>query len=709
MKNKSGYGFKNTVLFIALILTSVFILIFSSLIYTTQNSNFKKTTNEFEHILKKSVEYTIDETIELYTTRANTILNTTEAKELLKAEKRDELYSMMERKWKLWTSIEPQLKIILFHRADGTVFLRMHKPKMYDDYLSDIRPMVKAAHEQKVVLTGYETGKFSTVFRILTPIFYEGEYIGSLDFGINPNHFVEEVYKFTGHEGVLFIKEDNLKLFKRDSSLSISGYKLQTIVSKDVNKLIQSLPTSYDFKEHLILDVYGSKYSTYSHAMYDYKKNTKAILLFFNDFTDSAAINDKFNLILISTSILFFILMYILLNQSLNKLLLLLENMHNRHELILKKAHEDTVFNENFLNTVLDTDQNIVITTIDKEILYSANKTFLDFTSCKTVEEFNQKYDCVSELFIESDDKEYLSQDKDGMHWIDYIYKNPLTAFKVKMKKGEKVYTFLVNANKMLLDNIDRNVFSFTDISQIIEYQEIVGQKDALLFKQSKMAAMGEMISMIAHQWRQPLATIASVVMNLRMLIEFKQYNEKAFIEELASINEYVQYMSKTIDDFRNFYKPNKQKESVILKDVIETSLSVIESSLRTKNIKTTVDIQTIEPITCYKNELIQVILNLIKNAQDVLVEGNIEDAAIGLSVVKNSEESQSIIIWDNGDGISEDIIDKIFDPYFSTKDEKNGTGLGLYMSKIILEDHSNATIDVENDNGAKFTITLPV
>ena len=170
--DQSEKNFKNRVLTVALLLTSIFVFLSVTFIYIVQKNNIENTKREFQDTLINSIKQTIDGTVHTYSVLAKTVLETTKAKELMKEEKREELYSLMESKWKTWNSENPEFKIMLFHRADGTVFLRMHKPEVYNDYLSDVRPMVKAVHEQKRVLIGYETGKYSTVFRVLTPIFY---------------------------------------------------------------------------------------------------------------------------------------------------------------------------------------------------------------------------------------------------------------------------------------------------------------------------------------------------------------------------------------------------------------------------------------------------------------------------------------------------------------------------------------------------------
>ena len=232
-------------------------------------------------------------------------------------------------------------------------------------------------------------------------------------------------------------------------------------------------------------------------------------------------------------------------------------------------------------------------------------------------------------------------------------------------------------------------------------------EKEKYLLHQSRLAQMGEMISMIAHQWRQPLAAISSTTNSLMLKNAFGQYEQEFVDEKLQNINRYSQHLSSTIDDFRNFFKQNKEKKEVSLLQVVEESLNIIEVSISSKDIDIIKDIRSQKIISTYSNELRQVVLNLIKNAEDILEEKDIEKKLIKISIYE--EDDKNILeISDNAGGIPEDIIDNIFEPYFSTKTNKDGTGLGLYMSKTIIEDHCAGRIKAYNNkDGAVFKIVL--
>ncbi|QOY53460.1 HAMP domain-containing histidine kinase [Candidatus Sulfurimonas baltica] len=257
------------------------------------------------------------------------------------------------------------------------------------------------------------------------------------------------------------------------------------------------------------------------------------------------------------------------------------------------------------------------------------------------------------------------------------------------------------------------------DVTQENQYKREKLEQERKFIEQTRMAQMGEMISMIAHQWRQPLSSISATSMNMMIKIQLGEYNletkegrdecENSFVGQLEKIEIYTQNLTTTINDFRNFYKPNKLPVLTSLKSVVEKSLKIIEGSLHNDNINIIYDYNFNEKIELYDSELMQVVLNIFKNAQD-----NFKEKGIEKPLIKITTKERSLIICDNGGGIPEEIMKNIFDPYFSTKDEKNGTGLGLYMSKTIVEDHHKGSLHVDNQEavegegiGACFTIKL--
>jgi len=225
-------------------------------------------------------------------------------------------------------------------------------------------------------------------------------------------------------------------------------------------------------------------------------------------------------------------------------------------------------------------------------------------------------------------------------------------------------------------------------------------KKDQIMFQQSKLASMGEMMGAIAHQWRQPLNVLA---INIQMLEDMEENGEinTNFIENFVEKNmKTIQFMSQTIDDFKDFFEPTKQKETFKLEDSITEVLKLIEKQLQNYNISINISSDNSE-IESYKSEFKQVILNLLNNSKEAFIENNIQNPQIDIEI-----KERVITFSDNAGGIPKEIQNRVFEPYFTTKD--NGTGIGLYMSKIIIEEHLNGKISfIVEDNHTIFKISF--
>jgi len=247
------------------------------------------------------------------------------------------------------------------------------------------------------------------------------------------------------------------------------------------------------------------------------------------------------------------------------------------------------------------------------------------------------------------------------------------------------------------------------DITDKINLRQELKNKEELMIAQSRHAAMGEMISMIAHQWRQPISVIAMEANNILADIELDTLDKEELHETSKDIISQTQELSKTIDDFREFFKPNKDIENILIIDVINDALNVIGKSLENNDVHLSVKVDETVVVKTFSRELMQVFINIIKNAKETFMDQELENKNI-LVTLDTLADSIVLTICDNAGGIDTDIINEIFEPYFTTKRERNGTGLGLYMSKTIIEKHLQGTLTVENSkNGACFKIVIPM
>ena len=275
-------------------------------------------------------------------------------------------------------------------------------------------------------------------------------------------------------------------------------------------------------------------------------------------------------------------------------------------------------------------------------------------------------------------------------------------------KDGEEI-SALVRCKNIVISNEELKIVNAVDLRNIKKLEAESKKKDEIMVAQSRHAAMGEMISMIAHQWRQPISAIAMGANNILADVELESIDEQTLEKTAYDIISRTQELSKTIDDFRNFFKPGKEVQEVSPEKILDEAFNVIGKSMENNGIEIIIDSQNGKKIKTYSRELMQVLINILKNAKEALVEREIKERKIFV-YIRDLEDEVVITICDNGGGIKDEIKEKIFNPYFTTKDAKNGTGLGLYMSMTIVEKHLHGMLDTYNkDDGACFQIKLPL
>lgn len=272
---------------------------------------------------------------------------------------------------------------------------------------------------------------------------------------------------------------------------------------------------------------------------------------------------------------------------------------------------------------------------------------------------------------------------------------------------GEMFVTFTTK----LANAIDacRNEKRLRELSGAFEHQIHRNEaNEKLMISQSRMAIMGEMIGMIAHQWRQPITIIGLVSSNSILSIQLGEMNEEQLLKDLELIDKQIQFLSQTIDDFRNFFRPNKLPQRMNFGELCDEISSILGKSFESQRIRLHFEGDRSMAFTTYKNELLQVFLNILNNAKDAFAENSIPHPRITLELRPQSQKAL-FLVRDNAGGIAQEILTRIFEPYFSTKDEKHGTGLGLYMSAIIVEKHLGGTIRVSSGSGESvFALSIP-
>ncbi|MCK5111243.1 MAG: PAS domain-containing protein [Arcobacteraceae bacterium] len=1057
-KLKSNILKSIAMIFVALLGVIIYIILY------TQDKNFKFNNEKVHKSIHKSIKHTLEHNKRYYKFLLQRLSQTTNIKQYIINNDADAIYKILKPKFDLLQKENKYFKILHIIKPDGTSLLRVHKKEQFIDNLSSIPPMIKEAITSKKITAGYGTGKCSTAYRVILPLFYENRYIGSICIGVNPNYFLEKISEIIDTKGILFINNKNLKLYSKKSDFSIQNYNLQTTIDDEQLNVLKHLPKKYNFEDNIRVEIKDKKYIMHTENIKGFRGDDYAKYIFIQDGTNLLKKQNIMKVSIVSSILLFATIVFLVLIFYINKFGKDIDKFYNN-------AIDKIKFNKEYLKAVEDNSSNIIVTSFGRK-LFSANKKFFEFTGFDTLESFGKKYDCICDLFIKKEG--YLQTRVDGKYWIVYILENPAKIHKAIMIKDGVEHIYSVTSAKLYLDEHDRCVATFVDITELenikdryefaingtqdglwdwniitnkpyfsprwksmlgyrddelknefktwedmvhpddikqvfediqrshkskdevyenihrlkhkdghwvwilargetifdengkavrmvgfhtditkskelelkleenqkmyldffectksaniiyetkdngktfiikslnhlveefekIKRDEVVGKRldevfkgveefgfldifkevyksgksfkmpvtfykdervsvwrenyifklsngdivasyedktkekelenklikifesmidgvyvvnssfdieyvnevlkkdfgspegkkcykyfhdrdevcpwckneqvlagetvrwewfsnknnklydlidtplvnadgtiskleifrditelkqayqeiheqEEIMISQSRHAAMGEMISMIAHQWRQPLSVIAMGANNIMADIELEIVDNKTLQEEAAEILEQTQELSKTIDDFKNFFRPVKTVEEVLPEDIFNEAFKVIGKSLGNNDIEVVTQFNNGKKIQTYSRELMQVFINIIKNAKEALVDNDIKNRKIFIKM-EDKLDTISIKICDNGTGISKDIIDKIYDPYFTTKDKENGTGLGLYMSKTIIEKHLQGTLKVsnkdascfqENCTGACFEIQLP-
>jgi signal transduction histidine kinase len=410
-----------------------------------------------------------------------------------------------------------------------------------------------------------------------------------------------------------------------------------------------------------------------------------------------------------------------------------------------------------FVRGILDAQSNIVLVTSGAKILDANLAMFGFLNEFKNLEEFLKVHECICDYFIpfENDSRYIMKKDYNGDNWAEYVYHNPSLDHRVAIKKDGRIYHFKLNIDRqtfvndehilvvalnditievetqkslqILNENLESIVKEKTkelqDLNENLKQKVIIEveknrKKDQQMIQQSRYAALGEMIGNIAHQWRQPLSAISTTSSGMKLQVELGIAGNQDIQKAFDDIMYYVKFLTQTIEDFRGFFRRDENREPFNLIDSLNGTLKIVSAAYKDNNIKVITDLKSDNfMVLGSQSELSQVFLNILNNAKDVLVDKSVEDKKIYIEI-DTVDQDVVVQIQDNGGGIPDEIIEKVFDPYFTTKHKSQGTGIGLYMSKEIVEKKLNGFLTVKNreisiDNeyfeGACFVISVPL
>jgi len=374
----------------------------------------------------------------------------------------------------------------------------------------------------------------------------------------------------------------------------------------------------------------------------------------------------------------------------------------------LKSAHafKDAIFNRS---------KDIILISKEGKNMIDSNQAFVEFFGTSNIDSYKKGAKCICDLF-EKDDG-FLQKYMGHLLWLDYLLQNSDEQIMAKIIKDDKEYIFYLTAVNFIHNKITYAYVTLRDITQIYEVQKAledanlkIKEQENMMISQSRYVAMGETIKMLAHQWRQPLAAISMQINNILLDINMGVDVDKNGLEsQLTDISSTIIGLSDTINKFQNFFKYSNDIEDVTISNLIDDIKNLLDDSLVSNQIEVKYDTDNKTKIKTYKKELEQVILNIIKNSIEAFELNKKLDSKKMIQIDISTKSKKVVIsIKDNAGGLKGITIDKIFEPYISTKEKRSGVGIGLYMTKTILEKHLLGNIEaIEVDGGLRVEIIL--
>ena len=643
---------------------------------------------------------------------------------------RTQLYNLLKNKYKvLKTKGVLQYHFVL---PNNESFLRMHKPSKFGDDLTQIREDFKYTNETKNSINSFVQGRTAHGFRNTYPIFdKKGNHLGAMEISFSSDSFQENISNISKVHTHFIVDKNiiNAKSWKKD------GLILKYIQSGEHEEFMLTIDSIHDNQNCIIenkiklSDVRdkidngiknGDKFAIYTTHEYEQvyvisffpiknfnNTETLAWLVSYekNDFIYSTLTgSNKRRILLFFVFLVLFYFIYRALNQKdilddlvkekTYELKNLNESLEERVEEKTKELNTKNNELQQYLNVIDDIKIGLFIVDPDYKVQYM-NNTMVEWFGDQ------QNKICYKSVAGLEEPCPYCKI-QDVIELGQKVQYNPQTP------DGQ-----MFDIISAPIHNKDGSVSKMEVIRNVTEKNQIQNK----LFKSEKMASMGEMIGNIAHQWRQPLSVISTGATGLKLGKEYGTLTDEFFIETCDTINNNAQYLSRTIDDFKNFIKGDRKLETFYIKDNINSFINLLKSTIKNNNIDVIIDLQENIKINSYPNELIQCLINIFNNSKDILTEIDEEDRFIFITTLVQDDKAV-IKIKDSGGGIPENILPKIFEPYFTTKHKSQGTGLGLHMSYNLIVDGIGGAIEANNTSyehngnkyiGAEFTITLPL
>lgn len=642
----------------------------------------------------------------------NTKINTQEILSIFKNASKDKEHSRKELYKSLYDTYELlkiyNIKQLHFHLKNNESFLRFHRPNKYGDDLTKVRDTISYVNRYKTPIDGFEEGRIYDGYRFVFPLFDQKNHLGSVEISFSTLAMTQEFIKRHKLIALFMMKKQVVeeKVFGDEKSNYVQSILNDFYIEKDILNSIKDKKYTFEISTQTQKYIHQMKEDPQNFSFYD--KQRRKIITFIN--VQNPVSNKNVGVFIVITDTDFAI-------QKINRYYLYIFILSLLLLIIFYFRYKETIYQEDIqqnnktLSAILqEADSGIALMSLDGKFL-KVNQVYCDLLEYS--EEELKKLSCL-ELSIKEDQdfsKKILLEAKEKGS-ISKIRKKCITKsnhlvyfeFSITLLPSKDAFIAVINSleDKIQLEELNNNLQN-----KVNEAIESLRLKDALLAQNSKMAAMGEMIDSIAHQWINPIGVIKLRIETMKLYYEEGQLKNEDIEETVESSLFQIEHLMSTMREFRSFFKPSKKAEKISVVSLIHSSLFLMQDELKKNNID--LSVQGDESVSIYVNpsEFKHVLINIINNAKDAFVQNNIRKRVLNFQVTQNKQHAL-LVICDNAGGIDENIIKKVFEPYFTTKDDEKGTGIGLYMTKRILEKY-NAFIHVENQAaGVCFIIQIP-
>ncbi|XOB62567.1 ATP-binding protein [Campylobacterota bacterium DY0563] len=584
---------------------------------------------------------------------------------------------------------------------DGFSRYRTWTTKKDDNVLSKRKELIKLIKEPKITSV-ISVGIFDLTFKSIIPVYENGKFEGFIETITKFNSIAQKFQNDKMDFLILVDKKYKEQIKKPFTKKFIKDYyianintseKVVSFAEKNIDNILNI--TSYKIKDNKFITIY---------RLNDFNNEKMAYIFTFQDYEKvfSKEINNLQNFIEIIAYLIFLIIIgifitYYYFNKSKYATQLKKEvNLRTKEIEDLSRRYKQVFEGSNSMKFLIDPDTRQIFDVNNATInFYGYTKEQLTSFKISDIQAENLNEDFIIEKILKNSEHKFIVKHKIASGEIKNmeVYASPIDI-------GEKKYIYTI----------------VRDVTKELKLKKEYEEKQKLFYQQAKMASMGEMLENIAHQWRQPLSTITTAASGMKVKKDFDTLDDEFFDDSVEIIIKSSNYLSHTIDDFRNFFKHSNNFEDFKIVDAVNDCMTILKLKLHINeiNISFEGDIET--TINGYKNEFIQVFLNLINNSIDVFKTKNLKKGEILIEIHKLNKNTE-IKYHDNAEGIDESIIDKIFEPYFTTKHKSQGTGIGLYMSEEIINRHFKGKFSVKNSSfkvnekeyfGAEFKIVIP-